>query len=305
MPRSDELPETMKPLARRNAARVTNERFHSDAQGLITALEQALKNAVQYYSCFIASSAHDREFADRLYADLQKKGVRCWFAPYHLSPGHNVLHNIYTAIQLQDKMLLILSKHSINSDWVEKEVALGMEEERNRDQLMLVPIRIDDAVYRQRPAWVAVIFGTRFIGDFTRWKDQAAYKTSFERLVRDLIKPKLPSSTFPMTNPEKRAEEQERDQQRPQNRRSFGFDPGGPFEPPWKTDDEKLYVNAGEAPAFLRYDDQSVQCVTLGEAAIEWHRLSKQHQELATIEAGRVVYSANDIRRFHYGPKPA
>jgi hypothetical protein len=42
MPRPEELPETMRPLARRNAVRLTHERFRADAQGLIKALQQAL-----------------------------------------------------------------------------------------------------------------------------------------------------------------------------------------------------------------------------------------------------------------------
>jgi WD40 repeat protein len=42
MPRPEELPETIRPLARRNAVRLTHERFRADAQGLIKALQQAL-----------------------------------------------------------------------------------------------------------------------------------------------------------------------------------------------------------------------------------------------------------------------
>ena len=40
--------------------------------------------AIQFYSCFISYSAKDQEFADRLYLDLQNKGVRCWFAPHDI-----------------------------------------------------------------------------------------------------------------------------------------------------------------------------------------------------------------------------
>jgi len=39
MPRPDELPEALRPLARRNAVRLTHERFRSDLQGLVKALE--------------------------------------------------------------------------------------------------------------------------------------------------------------------------------------------------------------------------------------------------------------------------
>src|SRR5262244_1646647 len=45
MPTADDLPETMRPLARRNAVRLTHERFRVDTQGLIKALQQALDEA--------------------------------------------------------------------------------------------------------------------------------------------------------------------------------------------------------------------------------------------------------------------
>ena len=43
MPRPEELPEALRPLARRNAVRLTHERFRSDVQGLIKALQEYLK----------------------------------------------------------------------------------------------------------------------------------------------------------------------------------------------------------------------------------------------------------------------
>jgi len=33
---------------------------------------------------FISYSSKDQAFAERLHADLQNKGVRCWFAPHDL-----------------------------------------------------------------------------------------------------------------------------------------------------------------------------------------------------------------------------
>lgn len=43
MPRPEELPEVLRPLARRNAVRLTHERFRADTQGLIKALRQSLE----------------------------------------------------------------------------------------------------------------------------------------------------------------------------------------------------------------------------------------------------------------------
>jgi len=45
MPRPEELPEAIRPLARRNAVRLSHERFRADAQGLIKALQRALEEA--------------------------------------------------------------------------------------------------------------------------------------------------------------------------------------------------------------------------------------------------------------------
>ena len=73
---------------------------------------------IEFYSCFISYSTKDQEFADRLYADLQNKGVRCWFAPHDIQGGRKIHEQIDEAIRLHDKLLLILSEHSMNSEWV-------------------------------------------------------------------------------------------------------------------------------------------------------------------------------------------
>jgi TIR domain len=82
-----------------------------------------LHDDIQYYSSFISYSSKDQEFADRIHADLQNKGVRCWFAPHDMPIGGRILDEIDHAIRLRDKLLLILSEHSIKSDWVEDEVS--------------------------------------------------------------------------------------------------------------------------------------------------------------------------------------
>jgi hypothetical protein len=81
---------------------------------------------------FISYSSKDQEFVDRLHADLQNKGVRCWFAPHDLPIGAQIIDAIDEAIRLRDKVLLILSEHSVVSDWVEEEVTRALDEERSR-----------------------------------------------------------------------------------------------------------------------------------------------------------------------------
>jgi TIR domain len=69
----------------------------------------------------ISYSSKDDAFAKRLYADLQNTGVRCWLAPHDLPIGAKTWDAIDAAIRVRDKVLLILSKNAIASDWVEDE----------------------------------------------------------------------------------------------------------------------------------------------------------------------------------------
>lgn len=153
---------------------------------LIEYLPSLLNQPVQFYSCFISYSTNDQDFADRLHADLQNKGVRCWFAPQDLKIGDRFRQRIDEAIRLHEKLLLILSEHSIRSDWVREEVESCLERERQEKRTVLFPVRLDDAVMNTGEAWAASIRRQRHIGDFTQWKEHDAYQKALERLLRDL-----------------------------------------------------------------------------------------------------------------------
>ena len=77
---------------------------------LIDYLPSLLNQPIQFYSCFISYSSKDQAFADRLHADMQAKGVRCWFAPHDMPTGAKILDAIDEAIRLRDKVLLVLSR---------------------------------------------------------------------------------------------------------------------------------------------------------------------------------------------------
>ena len=102
---------------------------------LIKELPALFNQAIQYYSCFISHSSKDQDYAKRIHADLQNNGVRCWFAPHDMPIGGKILDEIDAAIRLRDKVLLILSEHSIKSGWVEDEVSKAFAEERKRGQI--------------------------------------------------------------------------------------------------------------------------------------------------------------------------
>ena len=141
---------------------------------------------IDYYSCFISYSSRDDAFARRLYADLQSNNVRCWFAPEDLKWGEKIHTGIDEAIRLHDKLILILSKHSIASGWVEHEVKTALARERKEKRTTLFPVRVDQAIFDSPLPWTTEIRQKRNIGDFTNWKNHDDYQKAFILLLRDL-----------------------------------------------------------------------------------------------------------------------
>src|SRR5258708_28991793 len=145
-----------------------------------------MMHPIQYHSCFISYSNKDDSLAHRLHADLQAKGVRCWCAPEDMKIGDEIRTRIDEAIHLQDKLLLLLSEHSLASTWVKNDVEAALEKEEQQHRLVLFPVRLDDCVENATQAWATTLRRSRHIGNFTSWTNPQAYQQAFERLLRDL-----------------------------------------------------------------------------------------------------------------------
>ncbi|HEY5173947.1 MAG TPA: toll/interleukin-1 receptor domain-containing protein [Terriglobales bacterium] len=149
---------------------------------------------LEFYSCFISYSTRDQEFAERLHADLQAKGVRCWFAPEEMKAGRKLHEQIDEAIRLHDKLLLILSEHSMSSNWVKTEIANAREREKREGKQLLFPITlVPFEAIKQWKLFDADIgmdsareIREYFIPDFSNWRDHDSYQAAFQRLVKDL-----------------------------------------------------------------------------------------------------------------------
>lgn len=164
---------------------------------LIEYLPALLNEAIQFYSCFISYSSEDQPFAERLYADLQNKGVRCWFAPHHIAGGKKIHEQIDEAIRLYDRLLLILSEQSMKSPWVETEISKARKRELRERRRMLFPVSLTR--FETLRDWECFDADTGkdsareireyFIPDFSNWKDHDSYIKAFDRLVKDLKAP--------------------------------------------------------------------------------------------------------------------
>jgi uncharacterized protein YjbI with pentapeptide repeats len=164
------------------------------ADSFILYMKSLTDAPVDFYSVFISYSSKDQDFADRVYADLQARGVRCWFAPHDIQGGRKIHEQIDEAIRLHDKLLLVLSDASMNSPWVKTEIANVRAREVQQSRQMLFPITL--VPFDRIKGWKLFDADTGidtareireyFVPDFSDWKDHDTYSRAFERLVRDL-----------------------------------------------------------------------------------------------------------------------
>lgn len=153
-----------------------------------------LRGTIQFYSCFISYSSNDQTFAEKLHTDLQNSGVRCWFAPKNIKSGQKIHYQIDNAVKFHDKLLLILSPHSLKSEWVKTEIRSARKRERKERRQMLFPLRL--VSFEELTDWelfdadegrdLASEVREYFIPDFTAWRDNEKYQESFKRLLKDL-----------------------------------------------------------------------------------------------------------------------
>jgi uncharacterized protein YjbI with pentapeptide repeats len=160
----------------------------------IAYMKSLMVNPIEFYSCFISYSTKDQEFAERLHADLQKRNVRCWFAPHDVQGGRKLYDQIDQAIRLHEKVLLILSAHSMNSEWVKTEIAKARKREVEQKKQVLFPLRlVSFETIREWECFDADAgkdsareIREYFIPDFSDWKNHDEYQKAFGLLMRDL-----------------------------------------------------------------------------------------------------------------------
>jgi uncharacterized protein YjbI with pentapeptide repeats len=164
-------------------------------EDFIVYIRSLVGKAIDYFSCFISYSTKDDDFAQRLYADLKAKNVRCWKFDESAKWGAPVWGEIDTAIRHSDKLVVICSEHSLQSPPVIREIERALQKEDREHKNVLFPVRIDDYLFdaweHARKADVV----SKVAGDFRAWRDLAAYSKAFPRFLDALNRPQQPAAT--------------------------------------------------------------------------------------------------------------
>lgn len=142
--------------------------------------------ALQVSPVFVSYSHADTEFVNKIGNSLTEKGIRYWRDIHEMKAGR-MEKQVDRAIRQNPTVLLVLSEHSLNSDWVEHEVrtARALEKEMGRD--VLCPVALDDS-WKSSP-WPKRVMEQVMeynILDFSAWKDDNKFGNMFRKLIDGL-----------------------------------------------------------------------------------------------------------------------
>lgn len=138
-----------------------------------TVNENGAGNTPQTKNLFLCHSSKDKKFVRRLAEDLTIKGVTVWFDEWEMLPGDSLYEKIQKGIVDSSWFAIILSPHSIESNWCKRELHNALEEEFKRKRIYVIPI-----LYQQCdiPGFLKEKVYVNMVGE--------SYEKEFEYLLR-------------------------------------------------------------------------------------------------------------------------
>ena len=136
----------------------------------------------------ISGKTNNKPFARKIYEALIAKGVNVFIDEKKLKPGDDFYESLSKGIEHYDKMVLVCSKESLESWWVDREIdrVLAKEselmKERGKRIILLIPIMIDDFIFEWKGAKKEEI-KRYLIGDFREWENEEKFEKALTNLI--------------------------------------------------------------------------------------------------------------------------
>lgn len=123
---------------------------------------------------FLSHNSKDKPFVRKLAKRLGQQDVSVWLDEAQINIGDSLIKKISEAISQMDYVIAVLSKNSVKSNWVQKELNLAMSKEINEDRIVVLPIVIDNC---ELPDYLK----DKLYGDFT---NSEYFEESFKKILR-------------------------------------------------------------------------------------------------------------------------
>lgn len=133
------------------------------------------------HDIFISYSSVDRIYAEKLAHDLRTWGVSVWWDEWEIKVGDSLTTKIQQALTSSAWLAVILTPNSVNSSWVEGELAAALAREFETRKVVVLPLLFRDC---QLPA---------FLHDKKHADFRSSYDTGLKQLLTAIQPPIRPA----------------------------------------------------------------------------------------------------------------
>ncbi len=95
-------------------------------------------------SVFLSHSSEDNDFCEGLARDLLDNDVQVWYDEWEIKIGDSLRAKIAAAIAENDHLAVVLSRRSVQSQWVQQELNTALAKELDERRVVVLPLLIED-----------------------------------------------------------------------------------------------------------------------------------------------------------------
>jgi TIR domain len=93
---------------------------------------------------FLCHSSTDKVFVKRLWSDLARVGYKPWLDEFEIDVGHSIVDKINEGTKRASALVLVLSKKSIESNWVKREWNSTLSRQLANGSVAVLPVLTED-----------------------------------------------------------------------------------------------------------------------------------------------------------------
>ena len=138
---------------------------------------------------FVSYSSKDRGFVEQLVRDLHANGIQLWYDQWEMLPGDLLTDKIGTAIMDNDFFIVVLTRNSVASEWVRRELGVALQREFQERRVRVVPLLAEKC---DIPAFLS----NKVYADFT-----SGYREGLASLLKVLLDERLLTKPIKTTMP--------------------------------------------------------------------------------------------------------
>ncbi|NIM16666.1 MAG: TIR domain-containing protein [Candidatus Aminicenantes bacterium] len=125
-------------------------------------------------SVFISYSSKDKDFVFKLASDLKYRGIDVWLDEWEINVGDEIRQKIEEGIEKYEYFIIILSTHSTNSTWVQKELNAAYMKEIELNKVVILPVLVENCM-------IPKLISGKLYADFS-----SSYQTGLNKLLKVL-----------------------------------------------------------------------------------------------------------------------